>query len=289
MIFYSKENDLAGEIVQAYESVFGSTYPAHKYKKVKELLEADDIGVTETDGKFSDDDLLLVHSKELVDSLNSALCKDYFTGIGYATHLAARYALENGYAVNIGGGFHHCKSGEAGSCCLINDIAVSVTKLRQEVDKDLKVLIIDLDCHQGDGNAEIFHKDPNTYTYSMHKNKIYPNPENKKVRSNKDVGLWKNNPIRYLNNLYWFCSEFDNLEFQPDIIYYIAGADTYKEDKWTDGGLGLSFEDLQERDRMVYELAKERGIPIVTILGGGYADVDDVAKIHYNTIITMMG
>jgi len=312
MIFYSKKNNLASRIVasrivKAFESIFGDTYPADKYKIVKELLEYDDIEVTETDEAFSDDDLLLVHSEDMVSSLNCVLdiglkgtvlegselpfyssfpFKGYFTGIGYATHLAAEYALENGCAVNLGGGFHHCKSDEAGSCCLINDVAVSIAKLRDEIKKNLKVLIIDLDLHQGDGNAEIFYNNQKTYIFSIHRNGIYPNPEDKMEVSDKDVGLWDKSPTKYLKALTSFLKNFKALK--PDIIYYIAGADPYKEDTWPGGGLGLTMKDLQKRDQLVYEFACDRNIPIVTVLGGGYADVDKVAKIHYNTIKTML-
>jgi len=307
MIFYSNKNNLASVIVKAYESVFGEAYPAHKYKKVKELLENEGIEVDDTDEKFSDDDLLLVHSEDLVDSLNCVLdvglegsvfensdlpfyssfpFKGYFTGIGYATHLAAEYALENGCAVNLGGGFHHCKSDEAGAFCLINDVAVSVAKLRNEIKKNLKVLIIDLDCHQGNGNAEIFYEDKNTYVFSIHKNGIYPDPEDREEVSDKDVGLWDESPTKYFKELSLFLKNFK--ELKPDIICYIAGADPYKEDEWSDGGLGLTINDLKKRDKIVYEFACDRDIPIVTVLGGGYADVDKVAKIHYNTIKMML-
>lgn len=307
-IFYSNKNNFAGTITKVYRYFFGEGYPADKYSMVKEMLEDTGIDVTETDGKLSNEDLLLVHSEDLVDSLDCILCKDlddtvfansdlpfyskyplksYFTGVSYATHLAARYALRHGYAVNLGGGFHHGKANEAGSCCLINDVAVSIAKLRDEVKKKLKVLIIDLDCHQGDGNAEIFYNDHNTYVFSMHKNGIYPNPEDKQEVSDEDIGFYKRSPKLYFKALNNFLKNFKG--FKPDIIYYIAGADTYKEDVWSDGGLGLSMDDLQKRDQIVYKFAREKNIPIVTVLGGGYADVEDVAQIHFNTVQTMIG
>jgi acetoin utilization deacetylase AcuC-like enzyme len=334
MIFYSIKNDTASTITSVLnvgvdvlnwiKKTFGNSdeipyaYPAHKYRLVKNMLEEEGYEITTVRGKLNDEDLLLVHSEVLVDSTNvpiaypsglkgsvleelgfpvyTSAVKGHFTGNALATHMAALEAMDSGYAVNIGGGYHHATSNEAMGFCLINDIAISIEKLREElqmvdekgnpIDYELQVLIIDLDCHRGNGNAEIFYDDDNTFVFSIHKKDEYGDDDD--FPSDRDIALKLNSstPKRYLEALKSFLDDFDC--FVPDVIYYIAGADPYKEDEWSDGGLGLTKMDLIKRDKMVYQYAKKNNIPIVTTLGGGYADVEDVAEIHFNTVETMV-
>jgi len=191
---------------------------------------------------------------------------------------ASYYALENGVAFNIAGGTHHAYADRAEGFCLLNDIAISSKHLLSSNHVE-QVLVIDLDVHQGNGTAKIFENEDRVFTFSMHGEKNYPL---KKDVSNLDVPL----PDRirgrdYLQLLDQSLSKIFS-KITPDFIFYQSGVDILESDKL--GRLGVSLEDCKERDRMVLELAKERDIPIMSCMGGGYSkDINVIVEAHANT------
>ena len=190
---------------------------------------------------------------------------------------AARMALERGAAAHLGGGLHHAYAGHAEGFCYINDLAVA-TRAVQRQGLVRRVAIVDLDVHQGNGTAHIFRDDPDVFTLSVHQEMNYPMP---KEAGDLDVGL----PDGTRDEAYLEAVAVA-LErvwaFAPEFVLYQAGADPYRDDQL--GGLALSFEGLEERDRLVVEGCAERNIPFATTLGGGYARrLADTVRIHAST------
>ncbi|MGB2843873.1 MAG: histone deacetylase [Candidatus Aminicenantaceae bacterium] len=195
------------------------------------------------------------------------------------TILAAERALEDGLAVHIGGGFHHAFPDHGEGFCVLNDVAVSLEKVKQE-GKVQKAMVVDCDLHQGNGTAFIFSKKDYAFTFSMHQMDLYPA---QKPSSSLDVGLWSGDGDKeYLEELRL---NFPRLyqKFQPDLVFYLAGADPYEKDQL--GSLRVTIESLKERDRIVIEEARKLHIPVVILFAGGYAhSVSDTVSIHLNTI-----
>lgn len=191
---------------------------------------------------------------------------------------AAKWALQNAVASNLAGGTHHAFPDRGEGFCVLNDVAVAIRVLQRD-QLARRFLIVDCDVHQGNGTAFIFKDDASVFTFSMHGAKNYPLF---KEKSSLDVELPdKMGDAEYLEIL------AENLPrlfaFEPDIAFYLGGADPYEKDKL--GRLGLTMAGLRQRDEMVLEFAKERQIPIVTTLSGGYAaDIQDTVEIHANTI-----
>ena len=238
------------------------------------------------------EDLLSAHTPEYLDDLD-ALRWTHRTSMSElpltaeivrayklaaaGTVLAARAALERGSGINLGGGFHHASADRAEGFCYINDLAVAVRVLQRE-GRIRRASVVDLDVHQGNGTALIFHGDDTVFTLSVHQEMNYPIP---KPPSTLDVGL----PDRTGNQEY-----LERLEpaleavwaFGPEIVLYQAGADPYREDQL--GGLALDFDGFEARDRRVLDGCAARGIPAVVTLGGGYArHVEDTVQIHART------
>lgn len=193
------------------------------------------------------------------------------------TTLAAREALRRGAGINLGGGFHHAFADHAEGFCYINDLAVAILTLRHDGLVG-RAAVVDLDVHQGNGTARIFRDDETVFTLSVHQEANYPAP---KETSDLDVGLADGTgDAEYLARL------DDALErvwaFAPQIVLYQAGADPYAEDQL--GGLALSLEGLDARDRRVLEGCAARAIPVAVTLGGGYARrIEDTVRIHVQT------
>ena len=237
-------------------------------------------------------DLLRAHTPEYLDDLDALrwthrtrmselplsaeIVRAYRLAAG-GTTLAARGALESGCGVNLGGGFHHASADRAEGFCYLNDLAVAVQVLRHE-GRIRRAAVVDLDVHQGNGTALIFHGDDAVFTLSIHQEMNYPIP---KPPSTLDVGLADGTgDEEYLRRL---DEALDAVwAFGPEIVLYQAGADPYVEDQL--GGLALSIEGLEARDRRVLEGSARRGIPAVVTLGGGYARrVEDTVRIHAQT------
>lgn len=195
------------------------------------------------------------------------------------TIVAAEQALKEGLAVHIGGGFHHAFADHGEGFCVLNDVAVAVEKLKKEGKVD-RVMVVDVDVHQGNGTAAILSKKDYVFTFSIHQMDIYPA---EKPRSSLDVGLWTGDGDgKYLSALN---AHFPRLyeEFHPDLVVYLAGADPFEKDKL--GSLKLTKGGLMERGKLIIGEARSRKIPLVVLLAGGYAhDVQDTVAVHLNTI-----
>jgi acetoin utilization deacetylase AcuC-like enzyme len=191
----------------------------------------------------------------------------------------ALWALNNrSAAFNIAGGTHHASANKAEGFCLLNDQAIASSYLLENT-KVSQILIIDLDVHQGNGTAQIFKNINNVYTFSMHGANNYPYH---KPPSDLDIPLPDNtDDKKYLSLLKKYLPNIMT-EINPDFIFYLAGVDVLAEDKL--GRLGLTLNGCKERDELVFALAKDNDIPIMTTMGGGYApDIKIILEAHCNT------
>ncbi len=272
-------------------------FPVEKYRLIyKELINR---GVKRegilTPQPANYDDLLLVHTSKYLKKLKTGnlsaseimTMEIPFTPqlLGFAllhvggTILAAEIALEEGLAVHVGGGFHHAFPDHGEGFCVVNDVAVALEKMRQE-EKIQRAMVVDCDVHQGNGTAFILSKKGYAFTFSIHQMDIYPA---EKTSSDLDVGLWSGDgDDKYLSPL---ASHIPRIyrEFEPDLIFYLAGADPYRNDQL--GGLNVTLEGLKERDKLVIEGARKLHIPLVILFAGGYAyDVEETVSVHLNTI-----
>lgn len=178
---------------------------------------------------------------------------------------AAFLALQDGVSGNLAGGTHHAFPDHGEGFCVFNDVAIAIMYLKSSL-WIKKALIIDCDVHQGNGTAEIFSNNPDVFTFSIHGQKNYPF---RKPPSSLDVGLDDRiTDSEYLFELEKALAEIES-QFQPDIIFYLAGIDVLKGDRF--GRLELSMEGLRKRDQMVIQFAFEKKIPLVLLLSGGYA------------------
>jgi acetoin utilization deacetylase AcuC-like enzyme len=184
-------------------------------------------------------------------------------------------ALTGGIGGNLAGGTHHAFRAAGSGFCVFNDIAIAIRHA------GLRAAVVDLDVHQGDGTALIFEDDPDVLTFSMHGAGNFPF---RKQRSRIDVELADGTGDEdYLRRLAQVLPRV--FDFEPEIIFYQSGVDALAGDKL--GRLALSHEGLRERDRMVLSGARDRGIPLVITLGGGYADpIERTAEAHANTFRT---
>ena len=240
------------------------------------------------------EDVLLVHTEDYISRLrNETLTAKEIRKLGLpwskslvrrsflatsGTINAAKHALKNGVASNLAGGTHHSFPDRGEGFCVLNDVAVAIEVLRRE-NSAKRFLIIDCDVHQGNGTAFIYKDDETVFTFSMHGAKNYPLF---KETSNLDIELADGtSDEEYLETL----NEALPRVFlhDPDIIFYLGGADPFERDKL--GRLALTFDGLMRRDEAVLSFAKERDVPIVTVMSGGYAqDINDTVEIHCNTI-----
>jgi len=310
-------------------------FPAQKYRLVHQrLLES----ATATPDDFlapqpaSDQDILLVHTPQYVNRLKNGtlsareemeleipfspeLVRAFWLSAG-GSILAADYALKDGVAVNIGGGFHHAFPDHGEGFCMIHDVAVAIRRMQRD-NRIRTAMTVDCDVHHGNGTAAIFagtrtaskplpSSAPSTFapstlgpafpdkrsvmrgahagdvfTISLHQENNYP-PS--KPPSSIDVdlpdGITDDDYLAWLDN----ALSSGLRQFTPDLICYIAGADPYREDQL--GGLGLTIEGLKRRDELVFRVAKAQGIPVIVTYAGGYAQrVEDTVTIHCNTVV----
>jgi len=274
-------------------------FPSQKYRLVHEALLAQGIATKDdflVPEPAKDEDVLLVHGKDYIHKLKTGTLSweeklrmeiPYSKEMVEACWLAAggsilagRRALADGWAGNIGGGFHHAYPDHGEGFCAIHDVAVATRRL--QFDRAVEnAMVIDTDVHHGNGTAAIFGGDPTVFTFSIHQEHNYPYP---KPPSNIDVdlpdGVDDHDYLALLEkNLH---RAFD--EFSPGIIFYVAGADPYREDQL--GGLALSLDGLARRDAMVFDYARRHRVPVVITLAGGYARrVTDTVRIHVGTIL----
>ena len=203
-----------------------------------------------------------------------ALVKRTRTAVG-GTILTSQLALKHGLACNTAGGTHHAFTDFGSGFCIFNDLAVS-TRVIQQMGLAQKVLIVDLDVHQGDGTAAIFKDDPTVFTFSMHCQKNFPF---RKQQSDLDVplpeGMADND---YLHTLAEHLPAV-LVNFKPDLVLYDAGVDPHHADRL--GKLSLTDSGLFQRDKLVLQTCMQRGYPVATVVGGGYyKDVITLAHRH---------
>lgn len=198
--------------------------------------------------------------------------------IADGTIKASKFALKYGIAMNIAGGTHHAFTNKGEGFCMLNDQAIGARYL-QEKGLANKILIVDLDVHQGNGTAEIFQNDPTVFTFSMHGKSNYPFH---KEKSDLDIPLDNGTEdLLYLSILKETLPELIKIQ-QPDFIYYLCGVDVIKTDKL--GKLSLTIEGCKERDRFVLQTCKNHNIPVMCSMGGGYSpDVKIIIDAHANT------
>ena len=194
-----------------------------------------------------------------------------------ATMAASTAALSDGISVNLAGGTHHAHRDFGAGFCVFNDVAVSIEDMRQSGLETFAVL--DCDVHQGDGTAKIFEHDESVMTVSLHGAENFPF---RKTHSNLDIPLETGtNDNRYLAALEFALENVHR--HAPEMLFYVAGADPYMGDKL--GHLSLSKDGLLLRDQMVFRYARTQQVPVIAVMGGGYAEyIPDIVDIHFNTV-----
>jgi acetoin utilization deacetylase AcuC-like enzyme len=315
-----------------YLPIGSHVFPAEKYRCIHDRLLKSGIaepGDFVTPRPATDQDVLLVHTPQYVEKLKTGtlsareelelevpyspeLVRAFWLAAG-GSMLAADYALNDGIAISIGGGFHHAFPDHGEGFCVIHDVAIAIRRMQRD-DKIRTAMTVDCDVHQGNGTAAIFAGTripsepplvptfttnpsnpakataktgiPTThtgevFTISLHQQNNYPLF---KPPSSLDLNL----PDGMGDAEYLACLgdalSLGLREFKPELICYLAGADPYCEDQL--GGLSLTIEGLKERDALVFRMAKAERIPVMVTLAGGYAlKVEDTITIHCNTVL----
>lgn len=275
----------------------GHRFPMQKYSLLREAVQACAAQSLEEAPAARDDELLLAHDADYVERMSiGTLTANEIRQIGFpwspqmaerarrsagATIAAAKAALRERCAVNLAGGTHHAFADHGEGFCCYNDAAVAARVLQRDGGVQ-RVLICDLDVHQGNGTARIFRDDESVFTFSMHGERNYPVH---KETSDLDVELPDGcEDATYLATLQHHLPRIVH-EFRPDAMIYLAGADPYEGDRL--GRLKLTKTGLAARDRYVLEFARDHSIPVVVTMAGGYAhDVNDIVDIHFSTVRT---
>jgi len=272
-------------------------FPMIKYKLLPNLLLEE--GTCKSHNFFSpseiyDENILLTHDRFYFDRLlNFRLTNKELRAIGFpmsqllidrekkivqGTIESSLFSLENQISLNIAGGTHHAFSDRAEAFCILNDQSIAANYL---INRNLcqKILILDLDVHQGNGTAEIFRNNVNVFTASFHGEKNYPF---RKEKSDFDYGFKdKINDYEYLKVIKYEVPKLIE-NFEPDFIFYLSGVDILKEDKL--GKLNVSPLGCKERDRFVLKYCKKNKIPVQVSMGGGYSpNINTIVEAHANT------
>ena len=276
---------------------YGHRFPMQKYALLREAVQTYAPHSMEEAPAAADHELLLVHEAAYVERMShGTLTTTEIRQIGFpwspqmaerarrsagATLAATRTALTEHCAINLAGGTHHAFADHGEGFCCYNDAAVA-TRVSQRDHGVQRVLICDLDVHQGNGTASIFRDDASVFTFSMHGARNYPV---RKEISDLDVELTDGcDDATYLAALDQHLPQIIK-EFQPQAMIYLAGADPYEGDRL--GRLKLTKAGLAARDRFVLELARDNAIPVAVTMAGGYAhNVADIVDIHFNTVRT---
>lgn len=275
----------------------GHRFPEPKYSRLhRRVIECGFPGVALLPGEpASVDQLLLVHEAEYVRKVfQGELTEKEMRRIGFpwspelvlrsrasvgGSIYASWAALQDGLAAHLAGGTHHAYPDHGEGYCVFNDVAVAARVMQQE-GRARRIVIIDLDVHQGNGTAAIFARDPSVFTFSVHGQKNFPFH---KERSDLDIALPDGSDDEpFLAAVYAGVPKAIQLA-GADLAFYIAGADPFQEDRL--GRLKVTKPGLAERDRYVFETCRQDGLPVAVVMGGGYArDVQDVVDIHAETI-----
>ena len=281
----------------------GHRFPMSKYRLLREHLAQLPGLQLQQAPEASDGELALAHTPGYLGAvIDGTLSEAQQREIGFpwseamvararrsvgATIAAARAALATGLATNVAGGTHHAAAEKGGGYCVFNDAAVAARLMQAEWHRAhrqlLRVAVVDLDVHQGNGTAAIFADDPTVFTLSMHGARNFPF---RKERSDLDVDLPDGcTDAAYLAALDTALAELwrRHADAPPGLIFYLAGADPHEGDRL--GRLALTTAGLAERDRRVLDAARARRIPVALSMAGGYGRVvDDTVQVHLATI-----
>ncbi|HKG07110.1 MAG TPA: histone deacetylase [Pedobacter sp.] len=277
----------------------GHRFPMLKYELIPEQLLHEGLIIHEylfEPEPLTEEVLLLTHDRQYWEQLRdftlpakeqrrigfplNAQLVEREMRIAQGTVEGALYAQQYGLAFNVAGGTHHAGSDWGEGFCLLNDQAIAANYLlNNHLAK--RILIIDLDVHQGNGTAEIFKDEPRVFTFSMHGDKNFPF---RKEKSDLDIGLEDGcEDDEFLTRLGIAMKSLKS--FQPDFVFYLAGADVLESDSL--GKLALTKFACKERDRMVFQFCKKNNLPVQVSMGGGYSpDIKDIVDAHCNTIKT---
>jgi len=276
----------------------GHPFPMHKYADSKEQLLLKHVIAQEDliDAGLADiSDIERVHSKAYIDAITTgSLDKTALRRLGFAwserlyirslasvngTIKAAKSALAHGLSANLAGGTHHAFRDRGEGYCVFNDVAVAAYRLRHE-HKSIKIMIVDLDAHQGNGTNAITRDEDWVYTYSIHVGSNYPS---RKEAGTRDLPVDKFvDGATYLALLKETLPQSLN-EFDPDFCFYIAGADVHANDRF--GQMSLSTTEMAERDQYTIDEIRNRQLPLAIVYGGGYnRDKDLTTALHVQTI-----
>lgn len=255
---------------------------------------AADLGPVREPERIDRESLLRVHTGRYVDAFTSGtLGADELRRLGFpwspelversyravgGTLAAARFALDEGIAMNLAGGTHHAFPDRGEGFCVFNDVAIAIRALQAE-GRVTRALIIDLDVHQGNGTNAIFAGDDQVFTFSMHGRRNYPFT---KVSGSLDVELEDGcDDHEYLSLLNGALPGVISAA-RPDLVIYLAGADAHEDDRL--GRLRMTGAGLARRDVIVLELAREVGLPVAVTIAGGYGrEIDTTVSIHLET------
>jgi acetoin utilization deacetylase AcuC-like enzyme len=279
----------------AYQAALpdGHRFPMRKYGRLTEVLRENGLlpnGFVKPE-EVSAELIRLAHNPSYVDQvLTCSVPRDIERRIGLpvdpgvvrrarvsagGTLLAARLALQHGLAGSTAGGSHHGQRATGAGFCVFNDVAIAAKALKKTGEIQ-RALVIDLDVHQGDGTADCLYDDPDLFTFSVHAEKNYPV---RKIPSDLDIGLPDGlEDDAYLDVLHAHVPRLLDA-LAPDLVFLNAGVDPHRDDKL--GRLSLSDEGLRRRDGFVVEECRRRDIPMVAVIGGGYAhDINTLAQRH---------
>ena len=272
-------------------------FPMEKYDLIPKKLIAEKTFSKDNffePGILNTEDVLLTHSNDYYNKLVSqSLSKKEIRPIGFplskllierekkiaqGTIECVSFSIKNGISMNIAGGTHHAFADKGEGFCMLNDQAIAANYLLHN-DLAKKILIIDLDVHQGNGTASIFKNDLNVFTLSFHGKKNYPF---KKEKSDLDIEFDDGTEdVEYLTKLEDIIPNIIKI-LNPDFIFYLSGVDILKTDKL--GRLSLSIEGCKKRDSIILNLCKTFNIPLQISMGGGYSkNIEDIVNAHCNT------
>ncbi len=275
----------------------GHRFPIEKYTLLRESVVSAGIVRREhvhDPSRATREDLLLVHTADYIDRFSCGqLSHEEIRKLGFpwseglversyratgGTVEATRFALEAGISMNLAGGTHHAFPGHGEGFCVFNDVAVAIRALQRD-GRIERAAIVDLDVHQGNGTNAIFADDARVFTFSMHGGKNYPFH---KVAGRLDIELAdQTGDDEYLERLAAVLPEV-LAAAQPDLVVYLAGADPHESDRL--GRLALTFDGLARRDSLVIDHAREVGIPVAVVIGGGYGQpIEHTVAAHTNT------
>jgi acetoin utilization deacetylase AcuC-like enzyme len=288
---------IAFDPIYAHPLPEGHRFPMLKYELIPEQLLYE--GTITQHNLFApnvcDDEVVLwTHDKEYVEKLHQQTLsarEQRHIGFPQSPQLTRRefvitqgtidcchFAMEHGVALNVAGGTHHAFANRGEGFCLLNDFGVAANYLLKKGFAH-KILIIDLDVHQGNGTASLFEKEPRVFTFSMHGAHNYPFH---KEKSDLDIGLNDGTDDKLYLSLLQNTLHTLLDQLQPDFAFYLSGVDILSTDKF--GKLKVSMAGCKQRDEMVFSQLKAKGIPCVVAMGGGYSpDIKTIVEAHCNT------